>query len=193
MKTLKLLSYSIIILTLSLTFNSCSGDEGKQGENGEDGNANVQTIRFQSPQWITSSIVSFKQMYLDIPQITYDDINFSVILHYISFRNQTYALLPVDNHFINGVGSGFSIRANPDNHSTTIRISKTAGGVLPDPTPSVDFLKIIVIKPSNFINTSGNSSARPVSAKQKIQSELQNAGVDINDYYAVCDYYNVNP
>ena len=48
-------------------------------------------------------------MHLDIPQITQEDINFSAIFHYISFRNQTYALLPVDSHFINGIGSGFSI------------------------------------------------------------------------------------
>jgi len=192
MKTVKLLSQAVFVLLLSISMSSCKGDDGEPGENGEDGNANVQTIRFQSPQWSNPS-GSYDQIYLDVPQITYDDINFSVILHYISFRNQTYALLPVDNHFINGIGAGFSISANPDNHSTTIRISKTASGALPDPTPSVDFLKIIVIKPSDIINTSGNSSARPINPKQRIQSELQNAGVDIKNYYAVCEYYGVNP
>lgn len=192
MKTLKIVSYVIVILILNLTISSCSGDDGEQGTAGEDGNANVQTIRFQSPQWRISTHTFFKQMYIEIPQLTQDDINFSVILHYISFRNQTYALLPVDNHHINGIGSGFSISARPSDGSSIIRITKTANVVLPNPTPAVDFLKIIIIKPSEITRTVGNNSGRPLSPKQSVYNELQNANVDINDYDAVCAYYNIN-
>ncbi len=190
MKTIKFLSYTIIVLLLNISIASCSGDDGAAGE---DGNANVQTIRFQSPQWATNTSSFYKQMLLDVPQITQEDINFSAILHYISFQNQRYALLPVDSHFINGIGSDFSVRASPSNGSSTIRISKTSSVALPNPTPSVDFLKIVIIKPSDLTNTSGNSSGRPLSPKQRVFNELQNANVDINDYYAVCAYYGINP
>jgi len=190
MKTIKIISYVLFLAILSATFSSCNGDDGMNGEKGEDGNANVQTIRFQSPQWNTSTHTFFKTMTLQVPEITYDDINYSVILHYISFQSQHYALLPVDNHFINGVGPGFSISASTDNQSSSIRLSKTANVVLPNPTPSVDFLKIIVIKPSNITTHTGNGKA--LNPKQSIYNELQNARVDINDYYAVCDYYNID-
>ena len=189
MKTIKCLSHTIIALLISFSISSCKGDDGNAGE---DGNANVETIRFQSPQWDTSTHTLFKQMTLQVPEITYDDINYSVILHYISFQNQDYTLLPVANHFINGVGPGFSISASPSNLSSTIRISKTTNVALPNPTPSVDFLKIIVIKPSNITTHTGNG-ARAISTKQRIMKELQNANVDINDYNDVCNYYGINP
>jgi len=41
MKTLRIVSYAVVILILNLTINSCSGDDGEQGPAGENGNANV--------------------------------------------------------------------------------------------------------------------------------------------------------
>ena len=195
MKTLKFLTYTVFVLFLSMSITSCKGDDGTEGPagaDGQDGNANVQTIRFQSPQWNTSTQTLFKQMTLQVPEITNEDINYSVILHYISFQNQHYTLLPVDNHFINGVGPGFSISASPSNLSSTIRISKTTNVALPNPTPSVDFVKIIIIKPSDITTITGNGRVSNPQ-QQAIYDELATANVDINNYYAVCAYYGINP
>jgi len=77
--------------------------------------------------------------------------------------------------------------------SSTIRISKTANVVLPNPTPTVDFLKIVIIKPKELTRVIGNNSGKQLSTKEIVQNELRNANVDINDYYAVCNYYNIEP
>jgi len=205
MKTMKFLTIVILSIFLSTTVTSCKGEDGRdgvdgvdgeQGPPGEDGNANVLTIRFQSPQWADYPSPYLDFLYLDVPQITYDDANHSAILHYISFQNDHYTLLPVDDFYLNGVGPGFSIHDEPTYQSTQIRFTKnTPFDPIPDPTPSVDFLKIIIIRPSDIMDVVGNSSesGRSIDPKQRILNELENAGVDVRDYYAVCEYYGINP
>ena len=137
MKTVKLLSQAVFLLLLSISINSCKGDAGPAGE---DGNANVQIIRFQSPQW-TNPSGTYDLMELKIPQITQEDINFSAILYYIGFSNN-YTMLPVYG-YVQGLGTDYTIGAMTNFVGTSIiRIAKTAGGALPDPTPSVNFLKL---------------------------------------------------
>ena len=167
------------------------GTDGINGVNGVDGNANVISIRFQSPEWHSSSLDWLGLAYLDVPQITNDDINFSLILTYVSFNNQTYIPLPVDDRFINGIGDGFSLENNMSAGSSQIRFKKTVFEPLPSPLPSIDFVKIIIIKPSETVTVVGNTSGKGLSAKQTILETLKNAGVDVEDYFAVCKHYGI--
>ena len=186
MKTVKLLSQAVFLLLLSISINSCKGDAGPAGE---DGNANVQIIRFQSPQW-TNPSGTYDLMELEIPQITQEDINYSAILYYINFGSD-YTMLPAYN-YVPGLGDDYTIRASTNFDGTsTVHIKRTTG--LPDPTPSANFLKVVIIRPGELIQADGNSSGRPANTKQQVLNELENAGVDINDYQAVCEYYGVNP
>jgi hypothetical protein len=73
----------------------------------------------------------------------------------------------------------FNIRAyNDDNSNDTS-------------PPSVAKVKIIIIESSNTTTTSGNG--RMANPQQAVYNELENAGVDINNYYEVCNYYGINP
>ena len=170
-----------------------NGTDGIDGTAGVDGNANVTTMRFQSPEWSSSSSTSLGLLYLEVPHLTYDDINFSLILTYVSFRNQHYISPPVDNHFINGVGDGFSIDHIISQRRVQIRLTKTIFGPLPSPLPTVDYVKVIIIKPSEIINVTGNKAGKAASAQQNIYDQLKKAGANIGDYYAVCVHYGFEP
>ncbi len=190
---MKTISKTIFITFLILTqLISCKGPagedgmDGMDGADGADGNANVKVYRFQAPDWTSSN-----NMTLQIPDLTSEDVNFSVILVYVSFQSQKYRLLPVTDLNINGFGSGFNLFSQSDgiSHHITIFISRT-GAALPNPLPEMDFVKVAIIKPSESNNIVGNG--RIANPKQTVLNELRDAGVDINDFNAVCEYYGID-
>ncbi len=191
-KIMKTISKTIFITFLILTqLTSCKGPAGEDGMNGmdgadgADGNANVKVYRFQAPDWASSN-----NMILQIPDLTSEDVNFSAILVYASFESQKYRLLPVTELNISGFGSGYNLfsQSNGISHHITIFISRS-GAALPNPLPDMDYAKIVIIKPSDINNIIGNG--RIANPKQTVLNELQDAGIDINDYNAVCEYYGI--
>jgi len=56
-----------------------------------------------------------------------------------------------------------------------------------DELPAVEWVKIVIIESSNVTD----DGAKSLNPKQAIYDELEKAGVDVNNYYQVMDYYNL--
>jgi len=171
MKTIKLVATVFFIAMISTTISSC------EGEIGPEGNANVQTYIFDSPTWTSN------EMIINLSALTTDVLDNDVVLGYWKDSSDDWA--STNDYYWGGYlrdfahVNEFSIRAYLDNNSD-------------DTTPpTVAKVKIIIIDSSNTTTVSGNG--RMVSSQQAIHNELEQAGVDINNYNAVCNYYGINP
>ena len=203
---MKFLSTGLIILAIALT--SCSkdgeigpigpagqdGTNGTDGIDGVDGNANVQSFRFQDPSWTTTSS-SLGIADLNIPEITYDIVNYGAIIGYINFgtistNTSGYILTPVSNKHINGYSGRWIIdsKSFPGSGIFQFRLTKDDSSVI-ESLPPIYFAKVILINPSDMKTTVGNG--KNVSAQQSTLNELEAAGVNIEDYHAVMDYYGL--
>lgn len=180
MKTMKFLTYTIFVLFLGFAITACSGDDGDtgpagadgiDGQDGQDGNANVQTFVFNNPTWSGSS------MELVVSAITQEVLDNDQVLGYwlgggwwtTTNGPYFYGILS-DTHYL----GHFAI------------VAHEFDGSLDTTPPTVDKVKILIIKSSSTTSTNGNG-------KSSIYDELDNAGIDINDYLEVCDYYGINP
>lgn len=183
-KTISKTKYVLLAMLISFSF-SCSPEDGKDGAvgpagtngidgaDGEDGNANVQTFVFDT------SSMSGGEFYLSLPELTQDVLDNDVILGYNQASNGTYYQMPGAGMLSNYIAKPYlyseSYNIRFDNWDGTLH-SISAGDIL--------LVKVIIIESSS--TTTGKSTS-----KQQIYKELNQAGVDINDYYAVCDYYSI--
>ncbi|RKR15407.1 collagen triple helix repeat protein [Maribacter vaceletii] len=193
--TMKLLG--LAFMTLSLTLTSCGkdgddgldgamgpagaqgiagqdGTNGTNGEDGEDGNANVKTIKIDASAWEGS----FESV--DVSEITQPVLDNDAILAYMLSQNSFYYAMPgtVDGGVYNTrpyykVGKFYVNFNNLDGTNYSI----SAGDIVE--------VKLIIIE-------STESSTSSKSGKSNARSQLLNAGVDVNDYHAVMDYYGLN-
>ncbi len=180
MKTTKFLTYVIFVLFLGFAITACSGDDGDtgpagadgiDGQDGQDGNANVQTFVFNNPTWSGSS------MALAVPAITQEVLDNDQVLGYWlaggwwKSTNGPYLTgILSDTHY----SGGFAI------------VAHEYDGSFDNTPPTIEKLKILITKSSSTTSTNGNG-------KSSIYNELENAGIDINNYYDVCNYYGINP
>jgi hypothetical protein len=183
MKTIKLLTYVLFITIISLATSSCEGEAGPAGADGvdgNDGNANVQTYIFTSPSWDSN------KMTLTLSALTSDVLTNDVVLGYwksglgVWYSTDAFYVLSGLRYFRSYATLGiFNIRAyNSDNSEDAT-------------PPGVNKVKIIIIESSNTTTVSGNG--RMTNPQQAVYNELENAGIDINNYYEVCNYYGINP
>ncbi|MCF6347131.1 MAG: hypothetical protein L3J20_02370 [Flavobacteriaceae bacterium] len=154
-----------------------AGQDGTNGQDGEDGNANVQTFIFDI------SGVSGSSYTQSIPELTQDVIDNDVILGYVNRGAFQYPLPAIkvqgiyDIRTLYRVGNylmNFDLSSNGNNHNIS------AG--------DLEELKIIIIESSN--TTAGRSTS--TSKKQNVFNELKAAGVDVNNYNEVMDYYGLD-
>jgi len=193
MKTIKFLTYSVFVLLLSISISSCKGDDGAvgpagadgidgtngtNGSDGADGNANVQTYVFNDPTWGV-------EMNITIPAITQSVFDNDVVLCYVNIGTAFWYPVPGSSY-----GNAYYYRSYYKVGHYLIQAKDWDGSSHSNPT-ALSKVKIIIIESSNTTTTSGNG-ARPANTKQQILNELENAGVDINDYQAVCDYYGID-
>ena len=142
------------------------GIQGEAGQNGQDGNANVITVLFENKAYI-AGITDFI-----IPEITQDILDNGVVLGYLSAINNRWLSLPYN---YGGLEMNiFSIQLNK-----LLLASNDDGG---------SNFRFVIIEGSagNRPNKKGGKSA-----KEAIYEELEQAGVDINDYDAVANHYNI--
>jgi len=186
MKTIKILTYVIFALFLGLVTSSCGSDgaAGNDGTDGTNGNANVSIISLNYSD-ITWSVGSFlgtttNTFALTDNRVNQDIIDHGTVLGYTKINNQWYAL-PFT--WSNSTQSQYVFHTYALN-TITLYAYRT-NGVL-DPSALVEYRFMLIT------DNTVTSSARPAKTKQKIQDELEAAGVDINDYYAVMDYYGLD-
>ncbi len=199
MKTIKIISYALLILFASMAISSCKGPEGPQGPPGKDGtdgvngtdgvdgNANVQTYIFNNPTWDGSY---WMDLHLPTGVLTQEVIENDVILGYVKPR--TYVVNPIPGLIASSPMK--NIRVNLfTNHNYYRIVCYNQDGSIPTSSqlPPLDWAKVIIIESTNTTTANGNS--RGVSPYQAVLNELKAAGVDINNYYDVCAYYGINP
>lgn len=211
MKTIKLVSSTIIALFLAVSISSCSGDDGEDGSQGPagtngingidgqagaDGNANVETYIFNEPVWNETG----SGMYLDMSTVLTDDIiNNDVILGYVKSVgvNEVY---PVSGDvWVGDSYKNYVMKAHVSTDTyAPLMLSVTSREVEGGFTPNsdlrpMDWFKCIIIKSSSTTTNTGNSLAGKGSTKQQqILNNLEKNGVDVKDYNAVCNYYGIS-
>ncbi len=160
-----------------------NGTNGTDGTDGTDGNANVQTYVYNNPIWSSGSF-----MYIAMDDIlTADVIANDAILGYVNFGNDTYAIPGI---VWNGENKQFKVYFSASDERLTIASHELDGTYTPIANLfEVSFVKIIVIESTGTTTTDGNGKS--LSPRQIVYDELKNAGVDVNDYYQVMDYYGL--
>jgi hypothetical protein len=175
-----------VLLALLVAFSvSCSpedGNDGAQGPagpagtNGTDGNANVQTFTFDA----TTFSGSFDDV--AIPELTQNVLDNDAVLSYLTNNGSNWVPIPCpfDTYLFDfsvhvGLGVGFLTLDYGDASGSNFSIS--AG--------DLQTLKVVIIE------STSTTTGKTFSGKQQIYNELNQAGVNINDYYAVCDFYGI--
>ena len=180
--TMKFLTMITLALFIGITTTSCSGDDGDTGpqgtagNNGTDGNANVQTYTFDT------SAVSGSHFSVSLSAITQDVIDNDVILTYIDPNNGFYYQTPGA-----GPGGSYVVRTYAEVGTIHFNFNNWDGSTYAIVAGDVVLVKVVIIESSS--TTTGKMSSTP---KQQIYNELENEGIDINDYYAVMDYYGLD-
>jgi len=197
-------SIKFCLLILTIIFTACSedgavgpkGTDGTNGIDGVDGNANVTTYLFNEPEWGSSGF-----MRLDMTGVfTTEVVTNDVILVYVrrNFGNServfqipgwvhgkfpnfpTQMITPYFTDSEGGAGA-FQIPESVYISSRTIdNVGVLAAELIP-----LSWIKVIIIKSANTINGKSN--------KDSVLNELKIAGVNVNDYHAVCEYYGIAP
>ena len=156
------------------------GEQGLAGENGEDGNANVNTYVYDLSSESGSSIP------VDLPEFTQDVIDNDLIIGYLQngAGSGTYYPIPA-GVWPNGTGGFYDIAVDIAVGKYWVHFYQVGTQTFMDVT-SVELgkLKIIVAESTN--TTTGKSG------KVSIRESLKSAGVDINDYFAVMDYFGLD-
>jgi len=149
-----------------------AGQDGTNGQNGEDGNANVQTFTFDVSAESGSSID------LSITEFTQSVLDNDVILWYLKVGNLSY---PIPG---SGPNAGYVVRTYAQVGTTRLNFHNWNGTSYSINAGDIDMVKIIIIE-------STNTTAKSLG-KQHVFNELKAAGVDINNYNEVMDYYGLD-
>ena len=179
--------YVLMALIMVVTF-SCSpedgadgaqgpaGPAGQDGTNGQDGNANVQTFTFDT------STENGQFWSINAPQLTQDVLDKDAILTYLRRSNGSYYSVP-------GTSFGDEIKAALLLSTVEFYFYNRLSGanVTPD-VGNYDLLKLVIIESSNTTAGKGTSTSK----KQNVFNELKAAGVDVNNYNEVMDYYGLD-
>jgi len=194
MKTFKFFAYAVFVLFLGVAISSCKGDDGTDGidgidgatgpagADGQDGNANVIYSDWIVPTWTASTYygVQVQEYYITTTDLSLDVVNYGVVLMYWKNWNNEIWSLPSS-----GLGGNIIIDFSFTENTIHLYIYDEVNGTLPPAIVSTNVFRYVII-PGGI---PGKSS---IDSRMKILTELKNAGVDINDYYHVCDYFGIN-
>lgn len=180
----------LVIAVIALTFTSCTkdgeiGPMGPAGQDGQDGNANISVLTYDLSDINSSDYI------LEIPELTQSAMDNDLILGYITTHSAVYPIpqrmvyievTNSSNRVIQTLYIDIVVQMAPQMYKLYFYRPTTQilSGLQPN---SIKSLKIIIAPSSN--NTSGKSEGT------NMRSQLKNAGVDINDYHAVMDYYGL--
>lgn len=175
--------YVVFALLVAFSF-SCSpedgedgtvgpqGEQGIAGTDGINGNANVQVLTLD----MSTESGTFDD--ISVPELTQDVIDNDAVLGYIK-RGPRWFPLPAVADII-----PFSVSVTISEGLYSLDyVDKATGGSYSISAGDIDLLKIVIIEASNS-SKNGNNSVNAYN-------ELLNAGVDIANFEAVCDFYNI--
>jgi len=175
------MKYLVMIFMIAF-ITSCSPEDGEigpagvngiDGQDGEDGNANVKAYTFDIS---TQSGGNFN---INFPELTLDILENDAVISFMK-RGTNNLYYPIPGIILNDEVEVELREGLVDlyfyERMTGASVNITAG--------TFDIYRAIVIESTS---TKGRAAA-----KTNIARELKNAGIDINDYYAVCDYYGID-
>ncbi|MFX0558554.1 hypothetical protein ACOCEA_17260 [Maribacter sp. CXY002] len=156
-----------------------NGTAGPAGVNGEDGNANVNTYVYDLSSESGSSIP------VDLPELTQDVIDNDLIIGYLQngAGSGTYYPVPA-SVWPNGTGGFYDVASDIAVGKYWVHFYQVGTQTFMDVT-SVELGKLKIVIAASTNTTTGKSG------KESIRESLKSAGVDINDYYAVMDYFGL--
>ncbi len=190
-----------------------NGMDGADGENGEDGSANVYYSAWFEPIESDYSVNNsdLKSLPIDLPGYN-PDSDALLVYYYTQFGlNTSYSqtnLLPLlyISNIDGSVNKSITFKIKPYQHINYSRmyisIDKSTGNLTPqeylwEPDPAnldnkgVRFRYMIVSGSITGKDTAAQPISHNVKPMQRVTHELISAGIDINDYHAVCDYYGI--
>ncbi len=189
MKTIKSNTHVAVLLFLAMLLSACKGDDGTDGAigpvgaDGQDGNANVIYSDWIIPTWTASTYygVQVQEYLITAPDISLDVINYGIVLMY--WKNWNNEIFPLPS---SGLGGNIIIDFTFTENSIYLYIFDEINGTLPPAIGSMNTFRYVIIP--------GNIPAKNhLNSKIEILTELRNAGVHIDDYFEVCDYYRMLP
>jgi len=185
----------VFLLMVIAAFTSCKGEigpigptgedgkdgingiNGEDGEDGEDGNANVIASDWITPSWSATNS-TYGEFINDEANITTDFMDSGVLLSYVDFTGLKQYIYALPFTFQDGgtVSINFNMQEGQikwwfaSDHNYT-------------PNSNAKFRYVLI--PSSTTNKSENP-------QQEIINNLDKAGIDINNYYQVIDYLNLD-
>lgn len=155
-----------------------AGSDGTNGTDGADGNANVRTFIYD----LTS--FSGDEYSKIISEFTQEVLENDVVLSYIK-KSISYYPIPTTNLNLGQAGGDVDVQVKLNNGSFTMEFFNSDSNISqPLNSGTLQSLKVVIIK------STGTTSGKQTT-KENIQNQLKNAGVDINDYYSVMDYFGL--
>jgi len=181
MKT-KFLFRTVLFLLLGGILLSCEGPEGPEGPPGPPGNANVIASDWIVPQWSSAYFYSHPIQKYDwtASELTEELTNTAVVLVYWKNWQSEIKLLPAiladgntefDYYYKPGVITLYVIHLD---------------GSTPNAPPESNVFRYVLVPQASVAARTGDA----LSALEKTMSEQ---GIDIHDYYQVCDYLGIQP
>jgi len=159
--------------------NGNDGVDGEDGEDGEDGNANIISSDWFVPAWEADVLYSVNNQSatIDIPELTQEVFDSGVVLAY--WKNNAGHVWPLPTKLMSS-DYWFAFLV----HVGDIYLYYYNSTVTNPPVPheSNEF-RYVIIPPASSKSTNSN---------ELILKELKDAGVDINNYYEVMDYYGLD-
>ncbi|SDZ88474.1 hypothetical protein [Bizionia paragorgiae] len=148
------------------------GEQGIAGTDGIDGNANVQVLTID----MSTEAGSYDDVV--VPELTQDIIENDVVLGYIKRGTKWFPVPAVADIIPFSVSVTISVGFYSLDY-----IDKATGGSYNIAAGDIDLLKIVIIEAYN----SSRNSTNNLSAYEG----LLNSGVDITNFEAVCDYFQI--
>ena len=155
-----------------------NGTDGSDGTDGADGNANVNTYVFDLSSKSGASIPN------NLPELTQDVIDNDLIIGYLQNGvSGTYYPVPA-SVWPNGTGGFYDV-------ATDIAVGKYWVHFYQVGTQTLMSVLGVELGKLKIVIAESTSTNTGKTGKESIREELKTAGVDMNDYYAVMDYFGL--
>ncbi len=190
MKTIAKIKYVFFIAVIA-AFVSCKGEmgpagpagadgkdgiDGQDGADGQDGNANVTASPWITPTWSATNAV-YGDFDYDVAEITADFMNTGVVLSYADWTGLGQLIYALPFTFQDGGTVSVNFNMMPGKIGWWFQADHNY-----TPNSGAKFRYVLI--PASAASKSANP-------QQEILYNLDRAGVDINNYYQVMDYYGL--
>ena len=163
-----------------------TGPAGQDGQDGQDGNANVTVISLLSTDitWLEGEYLGrpANVFSLESAAVNDDIIDHGVVLGYCNI-NENWQLLPFSWEDVDGLLRMYLLHSYSPG-TITLYAFMTGGVLEPDP---------LIITEYRFMLITDNTvtGAKGVSSRDDILTKLEKAGIDINNYFEVRNYFGL--